>query len=1436
MVIFLRRFEMGRLKLFLLIKTILLVALFSTRAAFSQSGKLDLRFDHITVNEGLSHSDAMAVISDKQGFVWFGTNKGMDRFDGASLKNYSFDFEHPPQSLSVNRIRTLHVNDAGELYVGTENGGVNYYDRMKDQFYPINATSFPETYQSQAKALSQASISAIATDELGQIWIGTFSHGLFTLQKDSAGNFISIRHFFSEISKSNFQVNAVKADKEGKIWIGTNHGLFQAKLANVTSDNHSDYLIEANFSLDNVEVLHFDSLGNLWMGADDKVFYAASYFLADPETMEFHSIHNSYSFRDLTALLLDSFGRLWVGTSFGLYVFEKQHQSASVEHAKIPFEKANLTIFQPVDGNPISISSSRIHDIYEDKFKTIWIAASAGGINKVDLLAKQFGHIKRESHNPASIPNNYINTIYKEKDKNLLWIGTRNGFSKYNLSTHQATNYLSQKGGGDITGIDVNAIFKDKSRKFWIGTWNNGFYILNRNAKVDEIKHYDLTSSQDVKVSNSVTAFAQDNFGYIWIATSEVGLRKYTPDGHLLEVYNHSKGQVPTSNFNSLYYDTLSSTLWAGTQNAGLLKLQIEKDTLLLLKQYKNEANDTASLGINYVWPILKSSTGDFWIGTIGAGLHKLTKDSIGKELMIRYSKWLPEVDVESILEDEEGNLWIGGAGLYKFNTKTREFLKFNVDDGLQSNSFKVGAAYKDENGIMYFGGINGLNYFDPKDIKVNPNPPVVLITELRIHNDPVEIDEELNGRILLKRNISFTDKITIKATENDFSFGFVSLHFTNPEKHLFAYKLEGYQDNWIYPEKGLRNASFSNLDAGNYTFMVKATNGEGKWSENISKIEVEILPPWWETWWAYALYCIMVIAILWLLRRISVNRQELKNKLLIEKVQHEKDLELNELKLKFFTNISHELRTPLTLILGPIEDLIAAPLKLNGMRGKVMLMHKQTLKLLDLVNQLMDFRKAESQIQPLKVSNQNIINFINELFLVFYHKAEEKKIHYSLTSECENANMYFDPNKLEIVLTNLLSNAFKYTGEGKEISVSISVKGNPEEEAIFKDKELLQNYLLIKVKDCGIGMDADELEKIFDFYYQAVKSETMQVIGTGIGLSLVKEIISRHSGHISVSSQLGEGTEFTVKLPFGKNHFPSTDILSTQPALTIPYIEGNLPLSNIPAQPMHSEDIDLKDFKILIIEDNEDVLQYLNKLFSLDMRVYLARNGQEGWEMVDQVSPDLILSDIMMTPMNGLEFCKRIKSDSKTMHIPIFLLTARAAVVQELEGLELGADDYIVKPFIPKLLQARVFAMLQNVQKMRDYYHKQILLQPTDICIPDEDRSLLELSMRTVEENIEDPDFNVQVLVKKMGMSQSAYYRKMKGITGQSVVEFIRDVRLKRAAQLLRESKMRISEVAITVGLEDIKYFRKVFRQIFKMSPSEYSKQHKEQELLDQD
>lgn len=1413
---------MNRKTHFFLTTIWLLIIWLLVQPAYAQP--LDLRFSHLTVNEGLSHSDAMAVIQDKQGYIWIGTNKGMDRYDGTHIKNYSFDVEQT-SSISGNRIRTLHINEEGTLYAGGENCGLNQYDLYNDHFSPINETSFPEAYSSMAQILAKATVTSIATDHNGKLWIGTTSHGLFVIEKGSQYRYESIKRFLTDSVKSKIYINDVKVDKTGRVWIGTrNAGLYRTKLSNSKIDRNED-LEEVPLPSDQVQLLYFDTNGNLWAGVNNQILFAPSHYLEKPTPIDFQKIYHGHTFRDLSDLLLDSFGRLWIGTSFGLYILHNGSPTS-----RVPFDGATLTLFEPQDDNPFAISSSRIHKLYEDRFKTVWIAASSGGINKVDLLAKKFGHIRRRPSGHASIPNNYINTLHIDQEEELLWIGTRNGFSAYNLNDQKVRNYLHKEKGGDVTGIDVSSIMKDRQGTIWVGTWNNGFFLLHRDGINEKIEHHVLSYDTTSRTNQSVTYLTQDKFNNIWMATASMGLRKYSPSGKLLQTYDPGNSAMPTSNMSALFYDSTTSILWAATQNAGLLKLRIEPDTLHVMKQFRYDPHDTLSLGIDYVWPIFKDSKGDLWIGTIGAGLHKLVRDCTGEEIIIRYRQWLPESDVESILEDDQGNLWIGGAGLFKFNPDTKSYLKYDVEDGLQSNSFKVGAACEAKDGTMYFGGINGISFFDPNTIQINPHPPVVLITALRIHNKMVQIGEKINGRILLPQNLSLTEEVVIKDIENDFSFDFVSLHYTNPAKHLYAYKLDGYHDDWVYLEKGQQSANFSNLDAGSYTFLVKATNGEGQWSSNIAQVRIEVLPPWWKTWWAYVLYVCFILLVLWILRRITVRQQELKNELVIEQIKHEKEKELTELKLNFFTKISHELRTPLTLILGPIEDLVAASPKTNKIWEQLTLVHKQTLKLLTLVNELMDFRKIESKKLSLNVCHQDIIGFIHELFMVFQIKAQEKNIAYRFVTDVACLNMYYDPHKIEMVVTNLLSNAFKYTPEGRKVEVSISATGNPQDEAEFAQKVLTNNYLTIKVKDWGVGMSAEEMSKIFDFYYRAAKMESSKVIGTGVGLSLAKEIIERHAGTIAVSSRPNEGTEFIIRLPFGSNHFPKEDMLSSHASTPTPYINEKIP---VPAwEKITNKKSFYDDVKILIVEDNEDVLQYLHEMFSSEMQVYTAHNGEEGWKAVLSIQPDLVLSDIMMRPMNGLELCKKIKEDIRTMHIPVCLLTARSAAAQELEGLELGADDYIIKPFIPKVLQARIWTTIRNIHKKREYYQKQILLQPTEIAIPDEDRNLLELSMKIVEENLENSNFNVQLLAKTIGMSQSAYYRKMKSITGQSVVEFIRDVRLKRAAQLLRESKMRVSEVSFMVGIEDMKYFRKIFRNVYKMSPSEYSKRHSMQDL----
>ncbi|GAB2721536.1 hypothetical protein GCM10011495_29250 [Hymenobacter frigidus] len=584
-------------------------------------------------------------------------------------------------------------------------------------------------------------------------------------------------------------------------------------------------------------------------------------------------------------------------------------------------------------------------------------------------------------------------------------------------------------------------------------------------------------------------------------------------------------------------------------------------------------------------------------------------------------------------------------------------------------------------------------------------------------------------------------------------------------------------------------------------------------------------------------MYGLALVGALVFYRRVTMTQEQLKNKLVLEHFRVEQEKKLTNMKLSFFTNLSHELRTPLTLILGPMESLLAAANRFASQKENIQLMHKQTHKLLDLVNQLLDFRKVEAGQVPLRAAPRDVIGFLTEIFLLFKLKARERSLTYTFAGPTEAVELYFDAGKLEIVLTNLLANAFKYTPEGGEIGLVVTAIGQPGSPAVFTNSKLSGNYLEIKVLDRGTGISPEEVAHVFDAYYQASQTNSLRIMGTGIGLSLVKQFVERHAGEITVASQLNQGTTFTMRLPFGREHLMANDLapagLASTPA---PHILAAAPVAVAEAEEAAGDYETEEAFsggRLLIVEDNDDLRQYLVQLFSSDSEATVAADGVEGWALVQSLLLDLVLSDIMMPRSDGLELCQKIKQAPKTLHIPVVLLTARTAAVHEVEGLETGADDYVSKPFNPKVLHAKVVAILRNRSRLREFYQRQLLLEPTEIIIPEADKLFLEKAMKVVEDNLTEPEFNVQGLVREMGMSQSLFYRRVKSITGQSVVEFIRDIRLKRAAQLLTSTSLRVSDVAYQVGMQDLKHFRTVFQNLHKMSPSEYARQHRSGESV---
>jgi signal transduction histidine kinase/DNA-binding response OmpR family regulator/sugar lactone lactonase YvrE len=1389
----------------------------------------EFRFEHITVDQGLSHSDAMCMAQDHDGFIWIGTNRGIDRYDGYGLRSYSLPI-NPRNGQSGNRIATLLVAPGGQLWVGAETSGLSRYDAGHDAFVPLGAGAWPAAYRALGARLAQADVKALTTDAQGRLWVGTAQDGLFILSFGKQGQPLALRQLPPAAAgrPALLGIKSLAIDADGQAWVGTRSaGLVVVRTTEPTLPVEATSLTLA------VSALTLDRRGDLWVGTERQIFWIPAASRRTGHALAAHALPQHYPL--IQALHLDSFGRLWAGTLYGLYVWE----AGVVTGTAPPLRTARPTLFLPRDGEVHGLNSERVHQIFEGRDQLVWLCASAGGLNKVDLRQRAFGQLRHQlTGQPAlSNANNYINAIYKEEATNTLWLGSRNGVSAYDLGRHTYRSYLNQQ-SDTVRGVDVATIFRAADGTLWFGTRDNGLVALRRRGGREQLTTYRrLPGGYDLAAS-SIEHLAQDGQGTLWVATFSQGLFRLGADGRLLAHYDAPHAGLPTSRFTYLLYDARRDVLWASTRNAGLLKLRPTADSLRLLRQFAYDARHPATgLRVNYVWPLLLGKRGDLWIGTIGGGLHQLSTDAQGRDVVQPYSRYLPESDVESLLADEAGNLWIGGTGLYRFTPRTRRYLRYDVADGLQSNAFKIGAAARGANGTLYFGGINGINYFQPWAIQANPSPPVVQLTGLRVMNQPVGVGRPFNGRVLLSRALSRPQTVTIRAAENDFSVEFVALNYTNPQKNHYAYRLLGYQEGWVQPGPGQRTASFANLPPGRYTLEVKADNGEGVWSPRPATMQFEVLAPWYKTWWAYLGYALALVGAVAFYRRTEMTQQNLRSKLALEQFQAEKEKELTNLKLGFFTNVSHELRTPLTLILGPMEEIIGSAGPIHHLRDKVVLMHKQTRKLFDLVNQLLDFRKVETGHVPLRASYGNVVRFLGEVFALFEQQAAERRLTYLLDVPAEDVGLYFDRSKLEIILTNLLANAFKYTPEGGRIELAATVVGTPGGEAVFERGQPVGNYLEITVVDTGTGIATGELAHIFDPYYQASHTDTLRMTGTGIGLSLVKQFAERHGGSIAVASEVGVGTTFRLRLPFGQAHLQPGDLApdAGQPESLAPATLAAPEALYLPNEPVTLATRP----RLLVVEDNDEVRQYLQQLFAADYEVLAAADGLEGWRLALEQAPALVVSDVMMPRSDGLELCQRLKQHPKTSHVPVLLLTARTAALHEVEGLDLGADDYVPKPFNPLVLQAKAAALLRNRHQLREYYQRQLLLEPTEVVIPDADRTFLEQAMRAVEAHLTDPAFSVLVLAEALCMSQSVMYRRIKSITGQTTVEFIRDVRMKRAAQLLAHSSLRVSEIAFEVGVENVKYFRKTFQKIYGMAPTEYARQHRparEAALVDED
>jgi len=1318
-------------------------------------------FDYFSQADGLPNNQIQCIYQDRKGWIWLGTSQGLSRFDGYRFVNF-VNIPGDTTSLSGSLVRVIFEDDMGNLLIGTENGGLSVFDREQEHFlHPfINHPAFKS---------KEVSVNTITKDKEGNLYIGTDKN---LLKVDIHGKLANIIPIYNS-QTNNFPekfIRVLQFDYSGNLWIGTADGLF-------LYDPETNVIEEISIPLANrqsTEVMDMfrDNDGLLWIGT-----YSNGVIICDPDKKTFrHLTLDPYLERTETVRSISKgiLGDYWIGTRGGLYIYSKT--------------RGVTGFFKHDDRDNRSLANNSVLDIFHDSRGETWIG-TRGGLN---LLAKS----KQVFRDFSALPddNRYLNssiiyTFWVDQDKKI-WVGTEDGGINIYDPEKATFEYLTADGkdANSISQNCVKAFLDDKKGNLWIGTFWGGIDVLNiKSGKITHHKHsHDNPSSLS---DNRVWALCLDAKGGIWVGTT-LGLDRFDPE---TGIFKH----FPDLTLNKqISWGSIDSkgNVWFGTLDEVIIYNPDDGSTF----RYPEHSRS-----------FIEDSEGRFWIATSDKGIALYSM----KNGPVRYyneNDGLANNQALCILEDDNHYLWISTShGLSNFDTKKGQFRNFTSKDGLRNDQFNYGAAYKTKDGELLFGGISGFNMFNPKDIITEDFSVPLVFTELRIFNRPVQIEN--NKDAILQKSISETSSLMLHYDQNVFTLEFAALDFINSSSILYSYLLEGFDKDWNEPST-TRVATYTNLNPGDYFLRIKRILSGNTSTDNELVLKITIIPPFRMTWWFRAITILLGATLLLLILRFLFNRQKIKNELIFEKTKAKNLHELDMLKLRLFTNISHEIRTPLTLILGPLEKLISKQVPDNEIPSHLSLVYRNTRQLDRLINQLLDFRKLETGNLKLELTQDDLVSLVSEVVISFQEFAKEKQITLEYHSLKKKIVSFFDPDKVRTILNNLISNALKYTEEGGLVSVHLSlVFDHDDNSSNFKPAE---QYIEISVKDTGKGISDTNLEKIFTRFFRVdSKNEST---GTGIGLSLVKELIKLHNGSIDVQSKPGKGSKFTVRLPY------TTDIEERIPETTeaILSVKTRDDLVNscsdeLPADP----NVQI----MLIVEDNPDVRYFIRSHFDSVYQIYEARNGKEGIELAIKLIPDVIISDILMPDLDGYELCRHIRKDERTSHIPVLLLTALHSKEHEIQGLSCGADDYITKPFDISILQTKVENMLQVRRSLKEKYTSQIILKPSDLTITSPDERFLRKSIEVVEKNIANSDLDIEQFASEVGVSRMQLYRKFDALTNMTVKEFIRNIRLKRAAQLLLEKKMTVTEIAYAVGFKDLSYFRKCFHREFGMSASEY-------------
>jgi signal transduction histidine kinase/ligand-binding sensor domain-containing protein/CheY-like chemotaxis protein/AraC-like DNA-binding protein len=1323
-------------------------------AAFS-----DPPVKYLGIDQGLSNNGVTSIFKDYKGFMWFGTFDGLNRYDGYSFKV----FRHIPgdtTSLNANHIRAIAEDANHHLWVGTGKG-LNIYNPVKANFY---ATKFKSWNRTSLNPLETVIRSIQKNDKDGCMLIGTQYKGLLVFDKNSRTG-VQIPFLPGKGHEGEYAVTAIAVDSNRQAaWV------FVQLVGLCLYNTKKQDLQVINGAIKKADFLKFDSKGNLWLGNENGLFQY--------DTRNNVFSNNVLPFKSrVMHLFEDRHHELWI-SSDGSGVWS------------MPVDKHEPVPYLSGAGTPM-VNSNAIYAIYADLQGNKWIGTLRGGINMIQSPDNLFNHITYAASGQNNSIDNFITCLAEDKKGNV-WIGTDGvGLRHWDRQNNKYTSYKHDPSKpATISSNFIASVTCDSQGDLWAVSWFGGVNRLKNGSQ--KFEHFDCYNPHSGAFENNSWLVFEDSRKQLWVSTAMGGaLYVFNRNANRFEVFDKS-----LTNIESISEDR-QGNIWVGYQRY-LLKIDRE-----------NKEHRTWYIGQS-VRCVHEDRNKKLWVATDDGGLLLFDRTK-GAYQRFTTSNGLPGNTILRMLEDDKNNLWLSTYnGLCKFNTIDKTCRNFSKSDGLQSNQFSFNAAVALRSGEFLFGGIKGFNIFYPDSIYDKKEQFNIYLTGLKINDQPVEE----NDSYVSKRVSERIEKIDLPFDQAILSLDYVALDYRSADKIKYAYKLEGWDKTWNYVNS-IRTANYSRLHEGTYIFKIKVTNDAGNWNSATSLLTVVVRPPWYRTWWAYLTYAILLGSAVYLYIIYNKRQERLKYEIKLANFEKEKEKELTEKKLSFFTHISHEFRTPLTLIINPIKDLLQK-IDTPDEQQDLNIVHRNARRLLSLVDQLLLFRKADAVID-LKFSKHNFYKLCHEVFLYFVQQAKGNHQEYLFEFENQHLELYVDREKMEIALFNLLSNAIKYTPEHGKI--------------IFRVTET-NDTVDIAVIDTGYGIAGEAASRLFEKFYQANSKNIPAKTGFGIGLYLVKRFVEAHKGAVRFQTSAGKGTTFLVTLQKGKKHLEDQAIMHSQqqeismlPELAEEVLEEPGPA----AAGTKTEELVIDRQTILLVDDDNAIRGYLRQILQNKYELLEAVNGMEALKMAQEKFPDLVISDIRMEVMDGIELCRQIKQDQNLNHIPVILLTGSNGDEVELQSIEGGADAYITKPFDKDILLAKVENLFTSRSELQKYFFNEVTLQKNTLKISPEYKDFLDKCIVIVEQYLHDDQFTIKKLAHEIGMSHSYLYKKVRLMSGQSVAGFIRYIRLRKAAELMIKANCNVNEAAFQVGINDVKYFRRQFHNLFGMNPSEYIKKYRD-------